>query len=284
MSADGNTAIVGGCYDNTSVGAAWVYTRSAGIWTQQGNKLVGTGATAGGAYQGGSVSISSDGNTAMVGGGADSSGIGAVWVFTRTAGVWSQQGNKLVGTGSIAGNGGVGQGNAVSLSSDGNTAIVGGDGDNTQVGALWVFTRSGGVWSQRGNKLIGTGAVGTALQASHVSISSDGSTAIVGGTNDCNSIGAAWVFVPATATAIPEYRKKGSLLAYPNPNTGTFTIQSFEEGEYSIMNQLGQTIRQFRLTDSNDFTIHMDGLSSGLYFIVGFNNTQVTSRKIVVTK
>ncbi len=32
ISADGNTAIVGGNDDNYGVGAAWVYTRSGGVW------------------------------------------------------------------------------------------------------------------------------------------------------------------------------------------------------------------------------------------------------------
>jgi hypothetical protein len=48
---------------------------------------------------------------------------------------------------------------SVSLSSDGNTAIVGGSGDNSGIGAAWVFTRSGGVWTQQGDKLVGSGAV-----------------------------------------------------------------------------------------------------------------------------
>ena len=83
------------------VGAAWVFTRSGGVWTQQGSKLVGTGAV-GAAEQGHSVAISADGNTAIVGGPNDShnsSGYGAAWVFTRSGGVWTQQGSKLVGTG-----------------------------------------------------------------------------------------------------------------------------------------------------------------------------------------
>src|SRR5262245_27071482 len=50
LSADGNTAIVGGPRDyNGYAGAAWVFTRGAGGWTQQGSKLVGTGAIAPGA-------------------------------------------------------------------------------------------------------------------------------------------------------------------------------------------------------------------------------------------
>ena len=81
LSADGNTAMVGGYDDNGGAGAAWVWTRSGGVWTQHGSKLVGTGA-AGAAYQGASVSLSTDGNTAMVGGYSDNGGAGAVWVFT----------------------------------------------------------------------------------------------------------------------------------------------------------------------------------------------------------
>ena len=41
------------------------------------------------------------------------------------------------------------QGWSVSLSRDGNTAIVGGINDNGGVGAAWVYTRSGGVWSEQ---------------------------------------------------------------------------------------------------------------------------------------
>jgi hypothetical protein len=47
---------------------------------------------------------------------------GAVWVFTRTAGVWTQQGPKLVGSGAV---GHASQGISVALSADGNTAMVG---------------------------------------------------------------------------------------------------------------------------------------------------------------
>src|SRR5260370_6519990 len=101
-----------------------------GQFTQQGAKLVGTGAV-GAAVQGYSVSLSGDGNTAIVGGFADDSA-GAAWVHTRSGGVWSQQGAKLVGTGAV---GTADQGYSVSVSDDGNTAIVGGPSDNTFVGA-----------------------------------------------------------------------------------------------------------------------------------------------------
>jgi hypothetical protein len=181
LSGDGNTAIVGGLNDNP--GAAWVFTRSGGVWSQQGNKLVATDGV-GNAYQGGSVALSSDGNTAIVGGLNDDGGIGAAWIYIRSGGVWTQQGNKLVGTGRV---GGSSQGTSVALSADGSTAMIGGPTDNSITGAAWVFTRSSGVWTQQGSKLVGTGAVGNAYQGRSVALSNDGNTAIVGGPDDNKS-------------------------------------------------------------------------------------------------
>ena len=210
LSGDGNTAIMGGPGDNSGAGAAWVYTRSGGVWTQQGSKLVGAGTSvigivAVGASQGSSVALSSDGNTAIVGGPFDGSGVGAAWVYTRSGGVWTQQGSKLAGTGAVRGVVGYGahQGSSVALSADGNTAIVGGPADNNsgfvETGAAWVFTRSGGVWTQQGSKLVGTGAVGQGFQGISVALSGDGNMAIVGGSGDNNDAGAAWVYTRSGA-------------------------------------------------------------------------------------
>jgi hypothetical protein len=55
-------------------------------FTQQGPKLVGTGAV-GNSQQGWSVALSDDGNTAIVGGPGDSSNIGAAWRLRPDAGV-----------------------------------------------------------------------------------------------------------------------------------------------------------------------------------------------------
>jgi hypothetical protein len=219
LSADGNTAIVGGYFDNTNVGAAWVFTRSGGVWSQQGARLVGTGAV-GTANQGTSVALSADGNTALVGGPDDNSLLGATWVYTRSAGVWSQQGAKLFGTG------GVGtillQGYSVALTADGNTAIIGGWFDGSFKGAAWVFTRSAGVWSQQGAKLVGTGAVGGSEQGISVALSADGSTAIVGGANDNSNTGAAWVYSQNAEADVPAAAPVAFTLegVRPNPARG----------------------------------------------------------------
>lgn len=106
-------------------------------YAQQGDKLVGSGAT--GLANQGSVAIAADGDTVLIGGADDHSAAGgAVWVFTRGGEAWSQQGAKLVGTGGV---GGGDQGGSVAISADGNTGIEGAWADSSNSGAAWVFTR-----------------------------------------------------------------------------------------------------------------------------------------------
>jgi FG-GAP repeat len=193
LSSDGNTALIGGPGDGSEAGAAWVFTRSAGVWTQQGGKLTGSGESGKGEF-GFSVALGAtkEGNTALIGGPGDNSLSGAAWVFTRTAGVWTQQGAKLTGSGES----GAGQfGVSVALASnEGNTALIGGRADNTEVGAAWVFTRTTGVWSQQGSKLTGSGESGKGDFGSSVALASEGNTALIGGRGDSAFVGAAWVF------------------------------------------------------------------------------------------
>ena len=233
LSGDGATALVGGPNDNHGVGAVWVFTRSDGVWSQQGAKLVGAGAIGGGQHQGQSVALSADGDTALVGGPADNYGRGAVWVFVRSSGVWTQQGSKLVGTGAT---GPAFQGASVALSADGDTALVGGPTDNPAgttpgPGAIWVFTRSGGVWSQQGLKLVGTGATGNVHQGQTVALAGDGGTALVGGQNDSSNAGAAWVFTRSGGA----WTQQGAKLV------GTGGLNYAEQGQSVALSSDGNT-------------------------------------------
>ena len=189
VSADGEFLLAGESAAGGFMGGARVYAPGPGAWTG-GDILLGTGVE-GFSAQGSSVALSMDGTTAVLGGPADDSGIGAAWVFTRTGSLWSQQGGKLVGTGAVDA---VGQGTSVAISADGGTLVLGGPFDDGGAGAAWVFTRSGGVWSQQGDKLVGAGAVGAANQGAAVSLSADGNTILVGGNTDDAGTGAAWVF------------------------------------------------------------------------------------------
>jgi hypothetical protein len=152
------------------------------------------------AFQGYSVSLSADGNTAAVGGPFDNTDVGAGWIYVRdSAGMWTQQG-KLIGGGAV---GQSLQGNSMSLSAAGNMVFMGGPNDNSSIGAAWIFTSNGGVWSQQGGKLVGSGAMGAAGQGVSVALSADGKTGIVGGLFDNSSIGAAWVYVQPSLVVSP---------------------------------------------------------------------------------
>jgi gliding motility-associated-like protein len=239
ISADGNTAIVSGYNDNDRQGAVWIYTRSGGLWAQQGNKLVGTG-NATPAVQGVSVSISADGNTALVGGYDDNNGMGATWVFVRNGSTWSQQGNKLLGTGSV---GNSSQGCSVSLSADGNTAAIGAYSDDANTGAVWVFTRNGGVWTQQGSKLVGTGHVSAGGQGFTVALSADGTTLIEAAPADNISLGATWIFTRTGNT----WTQQGSKLV----GTGNIGASPFMGSSVAISAN-GNTALMGGYNDNND--------------------------------
>jgi hypothetical protein len=203
LSADGNTLIAGGGVDSYSPtdyryawGAAHIFTRTNGIWTQQGPKLSGTGSI-GAATQGTSVAISADGNTAAIGGAKDDNDKGATWVFTRTGTTWTQQGTKLVGTTTFAV---ANQGWSVAISADGNTIMSGGIGDENNKGAAWVFTRSGSLWTQQGSKLVSPAPTNFAAFGFSVSLSNNGNQAIIGAPQDDNFVGGAWVYARTGST------------------------------------------------------------------------------------
>jgi hypothetical protein len=196
ISADGNTLAVGGDQD-TGGGATWIFAREGTLWSQQGQKLVGTGAL-GFSAQGYALSISADGHTLAVGGYGDSSGRGAVWIFTRNGIAWTQQA-KLSGSGMDGIK--AWQGYSIGLSADGNTLAVGGDLDSSYNswpiarGATWVFSRTGTTWTQMGSKLIGSGGSPYANQGCSIGLASDGKTLAVGGYGDDGGRGAVWIFV-----------------------------------------------------------------------------------------
>ena len=85
-----------------------------------------------------SVSISSDGNTAIVGAYNDDSGRGSAYIYTRSGTTWSQQTKLTASDGSSDDYFGY----SVSISGDGNTAIVGAHRDDdkgTDSGSVYIF-------------------------------------------------------------------------------------------------------------------------------------------------
>jgi len=182
ISSDGNTAIVGSWFEDTggsNAGSAYIFTRSGMTWSQQAK--IQASDIEGNDRFGYSVSISSDGDTAIVGAYAEDTGgsnAGSAYIFTRSGTTWSQQ--AKIQASDIEANDWFGW--SVSISGDGDTAIVGArfeDTTATDAGSAYIFTRSGTTWSQQA-KIQASDAQASDYFGSIVSISSDGDTAIVG--------------------------------------------------------------------------------------------------------
>lgn len=144
-------------------------------------------------YFGGSAALSSDGNTALVGAGGKTVGgnanQGAVYVYVRSEGVWSQQTELTALDGSASNY----FGSAVSVSSDGNSALIGAWGNNGNHGAAYVFVRTNNVWTQQ-QKLTASDGNFMDFFANSVSLSSDGNTVLIGANGSSSYRGAAYVF------------------------------------------------------------------------------------------
>jgi hypothetical protein len=179
---DGDTVIVGAQGESsggTSAGAAYIYTRSGVTWTQT-QKLTASDPQANDQF-GHFVSISGDGETAIIGAPFEDTGgsnAGAAYIFTRGGETWTEQQKIQAGDAGTNDQFGI----SVSISNDGDTAIVGADledGGGDQRGAAYIFTRSGVDWTQT-QKLTGSDGADYDAFGYSVAISTDGSTAIVG--------------------------------------------------------------------------------------------------------
>jgi hypothetical protein len=189
ISAD--TIVVGAPWqsggDGVARGAAYVYVRDGGTWTEQA-KLLASDAAADD-YFGSSIAIAGD--TAIIGAlrkaGSGGNEQGAAYVFVRSGGTWTEEA-KLVASDGAASDG---FGGSVALSDD--TAAVGAPGKNGahgSEGAAYVFGRSAGVWTEQANLRSPAPGPGAGFGSS-VSVSGD--VTIIGAPR--YSHGAAYVFL-----------------------------------------------------------------------------------------
>ena len=150
VAINGDTALITAPYDHTPtenyVGSAYVFTRSGSVWTEQ-TKIEANDAKANDRF--GSV-MALSGNTVIFRSYSESTGVinsGSVYVFTGSGAVWTQQAKLDTGDAATWDK----FGNAVSL--DGDTALVGAYLDDSaggyDSGSAYVFTRNGGIWTQR---------------------------------------------------------------------------------------------------------------------------------------
>jgi FG-GAP repeat protein len=257
--ASGATGINGEQHDNSrpQSGAVYVFTRGGGTWTQQAYvKASNTGEQDDGDTFGYSIALSSDGNTLAVGAPSEDSsatgvngnqpdntagGAGAAYVFFRSGDRWSQQAyvkaantldNMLFGY--AVGLSGSGDALAVgSFDERGCSNVINGPYEMKcgGTGAVYAFTRTGGVWSQnaylkareqdRGDSLgnwvavseagdmVATAAADEDSMTTGVNAVESGHSGRVGAEDDRSS-GAGYVFVRAASGWVEEASFKAS--------------------------------------------------------------------------
>lgn len=151
IALDGTTAVIGasnerGAAAEPSVGAAYVFTADAnGIWTQS-QRLASSHPLHWDLF---GIAVGISGDTIMIGASQETwvdqtsgPGKGAVHVFAASAGVWTE-------TGELYADDGVdGDYFGEVLVFDGQTLVVGAPAVDAFAGAAYVFTLSGGSWTQ----------------------------------------------------------------------------------------------------------------------------------------
>jgi hypothetical protein len=101
--------------------------------------------------------------------------------------------------------------------------------------------------------------------------------------NGCKSTATVQVKVSA-CTGISERNGASQILIYPNPANGMFTIESPADMEVTLLNELGQVISTYNLTQQNERKIKVSGIAEGVYFIKGSNGSLTVHERIIITK
>ncbi len=173
--------LVGAPANDGARGAAYVFVRHGSSWSEE-QKLVASDAEENDLF---GVAVSLAGDRALVGAYFDDERRGAVYVFERSSGAWTEA-QKLVASDAAAG---YRFGNAVSLVTD--FALIGAYGHSAGRGAAYVFARNDGPFVEEA-KLVASDGIDNDLFGWSVSLAGD--RALVGAYYDDNLRGAAYVF------------------------------------------------------------------------------------------
>jgi len=127
-----------------NAGAAYVFTRSKGVWTQQ-TKLTANDGAEGDIF---GVRVALEGNTALISARRDDDNImgvdsGSAYIFTRSGSTWSQQAKLKAPDGAADDR----FGRSVALSGD--NALIGAmfqDKQGENSGSAYLFKRSSNTW------------------------------------------------------------------------------------------------------------------------------------------
>jgi hypothetical protein len=235
VALDGPTAVVGAqaatVGDNLSQGAAYVFTRANGVWTEVEKLTANDGA----AYDNFGNGVALSGTTVIVG--APNASVngntaqGAAYVFTESGGSWSQTQKLLAADGAASNEFGD------SVSVQGNTALIGAIQLLHGPGAAYVFVNSGGTWTQTAKLTAsgGSGAFGDAVRI-------DGNNALIGaqltGVGGNMDQGAAFVFTNQGGT----WSQSGLLVASDGGRFDSLGSSVALEGSTALVGAPGATV------------------------------------------
>ena len=167
ISSAGGTIVVGVPRDNSDQGSVYIYEWNGSSWVE--TKLTASDGVSNDGF-GFSVSVSSNGNTIVVGSWLNDSDRGAVYVYRLNDGSWDE--TKIIASDGVSGDT---FGLSVSISADGNTLIAGAYHD-APGGSAYIYKWDGLSWEE--TKL--TTPLGSTIFGFHVAVSSDGNIVAVG--------------------------------------------------------------------------------------------------------
>jgi FG-GAP repeat protein/collagen triple helix repeat protein len=198
VALEGDTVIAGAPRDLVNFqfqGSAYVFTRGGSSWTQQAQLIPSDAAL----HDFFGVSVALSGDTIAVGAYLDDVGAnvnqGSAYVFTGGGGIWNQQAKLTASDGAPVDNNGNSDFFGYRIAVSGDTVVVGAPNDDVGThadqGSAYVFTRTGGVWSQQAKLLANDGAAGDGFGFS-VALNDD--TIAVGSPSDDVGVGSAYLF------------------------------------------------------------------------------------------
>ncbi len=134
-----------------------------------------------------------------------------------------------------------------------------------------------------GGTFTGTGVSGSAFTPSVAGISTKTVTYTYTDANNCTASKKSVITVTAciTDTGIGELSTLNCLL-YPNPNQGSFTIQTNSDMTLTLVNGIGQHLQTISLDQNNSHQVYLENLPVGIYFLKSDKGR--VNQKIVVTK
>jgi hypothetical protein len=274
-------------------GNIFVYEQIDGQWTQIGGAINGTGIY----NYTGSLALSNDGNTLVIGSESDHNPqgdwTGSVAVYSWDGNDWIAKGNKIYGTGYASA-----FGHAVAINEDGSIILTYGSSPAHSIRAFAWNDTSG--WSQKGSAITIPNNAGDTVLAGSIAMDAQGNSFVIGCPKTDNNIARIKVFSWETSdwiqkgtdflgTAIEGFGHKVSmnadgstiLITTPGSETtaGNVSAYGWNGGAW---NQKGQSLANFLGSYPKVIATSMDhsGDTIACWMLVGFDNDGLAINKV----